>query len=113
MITGLVRSAKRDTGIARRADQLASGRHCLEVLNGFGNRNGHYVTCLQSHHHTTLAIRKRTNRTRSEIRCEHSIECVGPSTALKMTEHHAPRLPTSNLFEILLQVLTDTTKPGR
>src|ERR1044071_5302147 len=110
MITGLVRSAKRNTGISRRADQLAVGRHRLDTLNGLRERHRNYIAGLQRHHHSALSARERAHCRRAEISRQHAIECIWPATALQVAQHHATCLAARDFLEILLQVLADATQ---
>src|SRR6478736_8621595 len=109
MITGLVRSAKGNTCITCRPDQLSVRRHSLDTLDGLGKRHRNNIPGLQSHHHAALFAGDGPHCTRTKISRQHAVECIWPATALEMSENHATRLTSGKLFKILLQVLADAT----
>src|SRR5688572_9325235 len=96
MITGLVRRAKGNAGVAR-------GPHEL---------NRDHVASLQGHHYAGVATGQRAHGARAKVRRQHAVKRVRTSTTLKMTQDHAARLPSRTFFEIALQVLADAAEPG-
>src|SRR5829696_7145994 len=112
MITGFVRSAKRNASITRGSDQLTTGRYCFDVLDCLCKRDRDHVSCLQSNHHTAFAVCQCSNCTRAKIGCEHTVECIRAAAPLEMSEHYAASFPAGKCFQILLQVLANATEPG-
>src|ERR1051325_909176 len=113
MITGLVRSAKRNPGISSRSDQLSVRRHRLDTLDGLGERHCNYVTGLQRHHHASLTAGECSHCRRSEVSRQHTIECIWPATALQVAQDHATLLAARDFFEFALQVLADAAQTRR
>src|SRR5258706_3396645 len=110
MIPGFIRRAKGDPRVASGAHQLAVWRHGLDVSDCSVDRHGDAVARLQRHHHSALPFHQGAYRTRSVIRCQHTIKSIGAATPLQMSEYYATSFFAGELFELISAISTNAAK---